>query len=222
MCLVAIGDWRWRQCATVRACALCVQSGVVHRDLKLENILLDRSREHVKLCDLGALQLQLLFYILSVIHITYEFTIVHVRVEPVVSCAGLATYYDLEGNRGAGGRPKLLATFCGSPLYASPELLNYEPYRGPEVDCWALGVILYVRCAPPPAAHSSPLRFQLATASRLLLLTACILCARAVRSHSRFEIRGSFYLRESTRVCHPGLRVRCVRTLEKSTQCRGE
>ena len=50
------------QCAmhTVRACAQCVQSGVVHRDLKLENILLDPSREHVKLCDLGALQLQLL------------------------------------------------------------------------------------------------------------------------------------------------------------------
>ncbi|KAL1116821.1 hypothetical protein AAG570_005291 [Ranatra chinensis] len=38
---------------------------------------------------------------------------------------------------------RLLSTFCGSPLYASPEIVKGIPYHGPEVDCWSLGVLLY-------------------------------------------------------------------------------
>ena len=30
-------------------------------------------------------------------------------------------------------KDKLLQTFCGSPLYASPEIVNGRPYHGPEV-----------------------------------------------------------------------------------------
>ncbi|XP_028309830.1 NUAK family SNF1-like kinase 1 isoform X2 [Gouania willdenowi] len=37
----------------------------------------------------------------------------------------------------------LLQTYCGSPLYAAPEIVKGLPYQGPEVDCWALGVLLY-------------------------------------------------------------------------------
>ncbi|XP_043934650.1 NUAK family SNF1-like kinase 1 [Protopterus annectens] len=83
---------------TVSAVHYCHKKGVVHRDLKLENILLDEHRR-VKLADFG-----------------------------------LSTLYK---------KGQMLNTYCGSPLYASPEVVNALPYQGPEVDCWALGVLLY-------------------------------------------------------------------------------
>lgn len=61
---------------------------MVHRDLKLENILLDR-HGRIKLADFGLSN-------------TWQHN-------------------------------KLLHTFCGSPLYASPEIVNGRPYYGPEV-----------------------------------------------------------------------------------------
>eukprot|EP01117_Protostelium_nocturnum_P008052 TRINITY_DN2866_c0_g1_i1.p1 TRINITY_DN2866_c0_g1~~TRINITY_DN2866_c0_g1_i1.p1 ORF type:complete len:501 (+),score=195.28 TRINITY_DN2866_c0_g1_i1:668-2170(+) len=36
-----------------------------------------------------------------------------------------------------------LETYCGSPLYSSPEIILETNYMGPEVDIWALGVILF-------------------------------------------------------------------------------
>lgn len=39
----------------------------------------------------------------------------------------------------------------GSLLYAAPEILQHDPYMGPELDVWGLGILLYeMLCGTPP------------------------------------------------------------------------
>ncbi|KAJ2519134.1 hypothetical protein H4217_002887 [Coemansia sp. RSA 1939] len=71
---------------------------VIHRDLKLENVMLDHENR-VHIIDFG-----------------------------------FANSFEWD---------KQLDTFCGSPFYAAPEMVNGIKYTGPEVDIWSMGIILF-------------------------------------------------------------------------------
>ncbi|KAI8333262.1 kinase-like domain-containing protein [Choanephora cucurbitarum] len=76
------------------------RNSIVHRDLKIENILIDKEGQNIKIIDFG-----------------------------------LSNLFCPE---------KRLTTYCGSLYFAAPELLHATPYRGPEIDVWSLGVVIYV------------------------------------------------------------------------------
>jgi len=62
---------------------------------------------------------------------------------------------------------KMMTTCCGTPQYVAPEVLNGKQY-GCEVDCWSLGVILYILlCGYPPFyAETHPRLYQVIQAGK--------------------------------------------------------
>ncbi|KAG4075968.1 hypothetical protein HA402_003794 [Bradysia odoriphaga] len=110
----------FRQIST--AVYYCHKHKICHRDLKLENILLDE-HGNAKVTNDGNGTI--------LICGCYRYGLSFVL---QIADFGLSNVFDDQ---------RLLATFCGSPLYASPEIVKGTPYQGPEVDCWSLGVLLY-------------------------------------------------------------------------------
>jgi len=52
---------------------------------------------------------------------------------------------------------KKLDQYCGTPIYAAPEIVSGTPYDGKKVDVWSLGVVLYaILCGRFPFTVNKP------------------------------------------------------------------
>ncbi|PVU97160.1 hypothetical protein BB561_000715 [Smittium simulii] len=104
------------------AIQFCHSYSIIHRDVKLENVLIDYTRlndssiianSHLKKSD---------------------------QSDPPIGFVklidfGLANFFTQNGH---------MQTFCGSLPYTAPEILRGDSYNGPEIDIWSLGVLLFV------------------------------------------------------------------------------
>ncbi|KAJ3261647.1 hypothetical protein HDU77_000761 [Chytriomyces hyalinus] len=86
-------------------------NGIVHRDFKDENVVVD-SNYNIRIIDFGS-------------------------AAPIPK-----------------SQHAFFAQFQGTALYASPEIVRKEMYRGPEAEMWALGVLLYTMVVGGSPFHS--------------------------------------------------------------------
>ncbi|PWW77500.1 kinase-like protein [Tuber magnatum] len=118
------------------------KNGIVHRDVKLENVLINYTRD--QLLEIASSPYDAIFPITTLTDV------------------GLSRRVDFNSD------DYLLTTRCGSDDYASPELIMAQAYDGRQTDAWALGVLLFALMEgrlpfdPPPGSSEQKMRSKTA------------------------------------------------------------
>lgn len=117
------------------ALAFCHGINICHRDIKPQNVLLDKN-DNIKIIDFG---------FASIMEVEdFEYDISNGKTK--------------NNNKNKFGRMearsdsmKKLGTICGTEDYMAPEILNEERYKGDQIDIWSTGVMIYflLQCSLP-------------------------------------------------------------------------
>lgn len=82
---------------------------------------------------------------------------------------------------------QLFKTPCGSPSYASPEVIRQQKYDGPSSDVWSLGVILYCEC-----------HFDVSTTCHSLRIVHLSKTSRSVKMTCHSDVNGNYTVARQT------------------------